>query len=1043
VPFDRTFGRSLMTASGATLVGRTALVSELERGLGRRAVALVHGLAGIGKSTVLWELLERMRARGRPTAYVELRAREPLEGALGRLGVDLGAGEHGGPSALLGAVEERGAVVAIDSAERLAPRSLVELVRRAVGSLRRGRLLLATRRLPPLVPADALDVFAIEVPMLTRKDAMALLTGYGLCVDEAFEAPGHPLLLKMMVALGRHPGPAEERRRHLEPFVSALIRDVMRNLARATRGALALLCANPYPWKADLVAELVDPREIDRLERAGVATRRGDAVHVHPLFATAAGRDRKPATPPRARLRRAAHLLAARAHRDPTAALAAAELWRLGGDPRSAVRLLHEVSSSAWIEGLAHDYLAVLGRLRLGGPSGDLARLLEARVELRRSVTAPTLRALAPLARSRSPEVARAASTELGRAAYNAGDMTTALGYLRRAVGRSEPSDPTSYPARVTLVYALDAAGDHAGAVAMLEGILAAEDNERLRSQAELLAAERLVEHEGRPREALGRLRRTPAASQHLRANRSIVAGRALRDLGRYRWALRFLDAAFAFYRAEVPHVAVTVICDRAETLVAHGRARAALELCSRADATEARASPAHATWLRLCRAAAHTELGELDAAREALGRVGPAARWTDYSLRRTLCAAELTREMALDGETAKLIERAETTYTQDVARAKIAWLRGRWLLDAGRAHEALPLLEDALGAFGAARMRPWMVRVLCERARAELALGRRDDASLSAALALSRARHLESPPLRVQALMRFAECEWRAGKLEAADAACVEAREAALGSGATLAVAEILALRATVALAARRPAQAAQLVRQARSLLAGRGARRLETLLGRLGAVARLGTGDLAGARSALETLPREDAWRARLGVAVALRSGGELRPALAELGRRLTVLPALAAHALLEEATALGVPAAGTARLVTPDGERPVSLEEATWRALAHDGALLLDVVGGSCRYVGRACPGIARSPILSRTLSVLLERRQRPLSTTQLFELVWGPPERHTGYENLVRVTIARLRRLLGGRAGPIVSLGEGYAIGADCAFLLVTT
>ena len=241
----RTLQSTLDQRAGA-LIGRererAALLELVERDM--PLVAVVHGIAGVGKSTLLQAAAVDARARGTLVVALDGRAFEPTErGFLTSLGSALGTPLATIADATGALAGDARVLLMIDTHEQL--RLLDAWLRQSfVPALpQNARLLLAGRDTPSAWQRDLGDLLrTIRLENLSDEAARTLLRRAG--VDGAVAgrvarvARGHPLSLQLAAgALAERPGlPAEDA--VLGPMVEELARLYIDGLDRMTRRAL-------------------------------------------------------------------------------------------------------------------------------------------------------------------------------------------------------------------------------------------------------------------------------------------------------------------------------------------------------------------------------------------------------------------------------------------------------------------------------------------------------------------------------------------------------------------------------------------------------------------------------------------------------------------------------------------------------------------------------------------------------------------------------------------------------------------------------------
>ena len=239
--------QSLLDERASALPGRdrerTVLLELVERE--RPLFAVVHGIAGVGKSALLRAFAGDARERGARVLEVDCRMVEPTESgfldALGRV-LDVPLGSAGDAADALAALPGR-TVIVLDPYERF--RLLDTWVRlRLVPVLPAGvRILLADRDAPSAWSRDFGDVVrSLRLGSLAPEDALRALRQAG--VEEALAervnrvARGHPLALQLAagaLAAQREPARLEVA---VEPVIAELAELYLASLDAGTRRAL-------------------------------------------------------------------------------------------------------------------------------------------------------------------------------------------------------------------------------------------------------------------------------------------------------------------------------------------------------------------------------------------------------------------------------------------------------------------------------------------------------------------------------------------------------------------------------------------------------------------------------------------------------------------------------------------------------------------------------------------------------------------------------------------------------------------------------------
>ncbi|HTJ60106.1 MAG TPA: winged helix-turn-helix domain-containing protein [Candidatus Saccharimonadales bacterium] len=230
-----------------TFVGRDAELAALNGILEDDGplVAFVHGLAGIGKSTLLMAFIERARGRGARIIQIDSGIIEPTErGFLAAVRQAIGSPADADPVARLATIATR-VVLVVDSYEALRV-SDAWFRQQLIGSLPANvRVVLAGREPPALSWFGRIgwsgSLATIELGALDAAAARQLLSSAGLDHDAAERvariARGHPLALRVAAAAaGSAVGGLEELA--AQQVLDALARGYVEQLDPLVRRAL-------------------------------------------------------------------------------------------------------------------------------------------------------------------------------------------------------------------------------------------------------------------------------------------------------------------------------------------------------------------------------------------------------------------------------------------------------------------------------------------------------------------------------------------------------------------------------------------------------------------------------------------------------------------------------------------------------------------------------------------------------------------------------------------------------------------------------------
>lgn len=333
--------RDILDERAGSLVGRDRELSELLRLVDedRPLVAMVNGIAGVGKSTLVRAVAARARGRGAGVVQLEGAAIEPTErGFLDALGAALGEPvPTTGEATISLAAQGQRTLLVIDTLERL--RLLDDWLRQAlVPALPdNARLLMAGR--DPLSPAWAttLGDLLSDVPLrsLSPTDAGELLRLAGVPEDDVERlnrlAHGHPLSLRLAAsAVAARPELSLDQAA-VTTVVGELTRLYLDGLDPATRRALDAAAVVRRPTRS-LLAAMLDAdaeqawRSLDALPFAETGP---DGLVLHDTVREAVDAALVAADPQRRRRLRMAAFSQLRAEvRDATPA----ELWRYTSD---------------------------------------------------------------------------------------------------------------------------------------------------------------------------------------------------------------------------------------------------------------------------------------------------------------------------------------------------------------------------------------------------------------------------------------------------------------------------------------------------------------------------------------------------------------------------------------------------------------------------------------------------------------------------------------------------------------------------------------
>lgn len=261
-------------------VGRARELDRLASGLALVAVAVITGVAGVGKSTLARAHASRWAG---PVAVVTLRPgasialiSEDVHRQLGVARDDLAVDDDGCLAQLWALLDAHGALLVIDELHAWDAERRTHLVRSALAGLARGRLLAVSRELVALGPGDP-DRLELRLEGLDRAataclwQSLSALYGPTRDAEAAWQCSrGNPLLLRRA-----HAGCGDDRR----PLDS-----LIDELAPAERELAMLIAVSQSPLPSGMLAT-AEPAVLQALATRLVVELDGDGNYVmHELF---------------------------------------------------------------------------------------------------------------------------------------------------------------------------------------------------------------------------------------------------------------------------------------------------------------------------------------------------------------------------------------------------------------------------------------------------------------------------------------------------------------------------------------------------------------------------------------------------------------------------------------------------------------------------------------------------------------------------------------------------------------------------------------
>ena len=336
--------RELVQERSAEIVGRTAEKAALLRTLeqGGPFVVFVHGLAGVGKSTLLDAFAREARGLGATVVRIDCRSIEPTErGFLDALGGAVG----GAPTTAEEAAERLArlgvrVVLVLDTYEVL--RLLDSWLRHDFApALRDNTRLVIAGREPPVAswyaaPGWGQLVRSVQLGNLDDDEAQELLDQAGLVGADARlvnrVARGHPLSLELAAAAVRARPDVELEDVALQAVLDQLTGLYLDGLDPATRKALdaaSVVRRVTLPLLEAMLPDLAPQDAFERLRALPFVQLGQEGLVVHDTIRETVARALRASDPAAHRRYRAA---AWRKLRSDVASAAPAELWRYTAD---------------------------------------------------------------------------------------------------------------------------------------------------------------------------------------------------------------------------------------------------------------------------------------------------------------------------------------------------------------------------------------------------------------------------------------------------------------------------------------------------------------------------------------------------------------------------------------------------------------------------------------------------------------------------------------------------------------------------------------
>jgi hypothetical protein len=299
VVVSRRIGNLLADRATESLVGRREELAILLRALEEHGplVLHIHGIGGVGKTSLLEAFAPRARARGAAVAHLDCRAIEPTEHAFVR---ELGAAIGGDPATPEAAAERLGnlgsrVVLILDTYEVF--RAMDTWLRQVfVPVLPDSVRVILCGREPPVSawvtsPGWRGLFRSLALEPLDERDAVELLARAGVGQQDARRinriARGHPLALQLAASAAteqpHHDSSLEEVaiQRVVEELARIYLADIDDPLARRALEAASVVRRATHPLLHAMLPEVAPQDAFDRLRALPFVESSRHGLHVH------------------------------------------------------------------------------------------------------------------------------------------------------------------------------------------------------------------------------------------------------------------------------------------------------------------------------------------------------------------------------------------------------------------------------------------------------------------------------------------------------------------------------------------------------------------------------------------------------------------------------------------------------------------------------------------------------------------------------------------------------------------------------------------